>query len=862
MRNETSVKSNRRSACFIGIPTLILSTIVSAVAQSPFALLHSLFDPGTNVQVATEQGFSVALDGNMVVTGAPGDSLSSGAVRVYDATTWALLHTLKKPIPTRTQHFGNAVAISGTRLVVGADEEDAGAVHAGSAYVYDLASATPTVPWLTLTNPRPAAFDHFGMSVAISGVRVVIGSPGDTTGELKTGTAYVYDLSSATPAVPTITLTNPGPVATDQFGNSVAISETRVVVGAPYENTQAFRAGSVYVYDLASFTPVVPVTTLNNPTPAMNDQFGISVAISGARVIVGAWLDDTGASDAGSAYAYDLASATPTIPIGTLNNPSPSMLDSFGMPVAISGTHVVIGAKYDDTAAVNTGTAYVYDLASASPVMSVITVTNPSPARDDFFGFAVAISDRRMVVGAPRDDTVASGAGSAYVYDLADAMPTAPIAALNQSSPAVTDYFGTAVAISGTRMVVGAPKDDTGRRDAGCVYVYDLRSSTPRIPVATLANPRPDRDDEFGSTVAISGTRVVIGAYYSGSSLFGSGATYIYDLASTQPNTPATTLFHPGTLLEKGFGFAVGISGNRVAVGSGSKAYVYDLTSATPTVPVVTLTNPIPALNNYFGSSVAISGTRMVVGAHGDGNAPLYGGRAYVYDLASAAPATPVLALAKPNPALNDYFGYAVGIAGTHVVIGAPYDNIGANLAGTAWVYDLTGVTPSVPLLILTNPSPAEIGRFGNSVAISGTRMAVGVPGDDYGTTYVYDLVGDTPTLPVAVLTKPNPGESDGFGFCVAIDDTTIVAGTPFDDTAATDRGAAYVFGLQPVLSIVPTVPGFATLSWTSSISSSFVLQYANALAPTNWFNALSGEANPVTVSLTNGARFYRLSGP
>ena len=66
------------------------------------------------------------------------------------------------------------------------------------------------------------------------------------------------------------------------------------------------------------------MATLNNPGPAEGDQFGESVAISGTRVVVGAIRDDTGATDAGSAYVYDLSSGTPTVPVATLNNPGPA----------------------------------------------------------------------------------------------------------------------------------------------------------------------------------------------------------------------------------------------------------------------------------------------------------------------------------------------------------------------------------------------------------------------------------------------------------------------------------------------------------------------------------------------------------
>ena len=78
-----------------------------------------------------------------------------------------------------------------------------------------------------------------------------------------------------------------------------------------------------------------------------------AAAISGMRVVVGAFFDDTGANDAGSAYVYDLGGDTPAVPVATLHNPSPAAQDSFGRSVAIDGTIILIGTSEDDTVAID-----------------------------------------------------------------------------------------------------------------------------------------------------------------------------------------------------------------------------------------------------------------------------------------------------------------------------------------------------------------------------------------------------------------------------------------------------------------------------------------------------------------------------
>jgi FG-GAP repeat len=273
--------------------------------------------------------------------------------------------------------------------------------------VYDLASTTPTVPLATLRDPNPGT-SGFGFAVAVSGDLVVASG---------TESAHVFDLGSATPTVPVATLNNPSPGPNEFFGRSVAVSGNIVVAGAYQDNTGAEAAGSAYIYDLGSPTPTLPVVTLHNPTPASVDHFGFSVGISGNFVIVGAYRDGTGAPGAGSAYVYDLDSTVPTVPVFTLNNPSPDVADFFGISVGISGHRVVMGAGRDGL--YDIGSAYVYDLGSATPTVPVATLDTPNPNYQVYFGSAVAVSGDRVVVGAFQDNTLNTAEGAAYVFSAA-----------------------------------------------------------------------------------------------------------------------------------------------------------------------------------------------------------------------------------------------------------------------------------------------------------------------------------------------------------------------------------------------------------------------------------------------------------
>src|SRR6185295_16796091 len=96
----------------------------------------------------------------------------------------------------------------------------------GIAFGYNLAGGTPTVPVFTMQPVGLAVGDNFGNSVALSNSRLVVGSPRDNAGASSAGAAYVYNVGSPTPSTVALVLTNPAPSANELFGSSVAISDT------------------------------------------------------------------------------------------------------------------------------------------------------------------------------------------------------------------------------------------------------------------------------------------------------------------------------------------------------------------------------------------------------------------------------------------------------------------------------------------------------------------------------------------------------------------------------------------------------------------------------------------------------------
>ena len=267
--------------------------------------------------------------------------------------------------------FGQAVALDGNVAVVGAINDlsagNSGVSSTGRVYVFN---ATTGALITAINNPSPNAVDLFGMAVDIDGNTVVVGAIQDgsdgNTG-VKSGRAYVFN---ATTGALITALNNPTPHLNDNFGASVSIDGNYVAIGAGSDesdgNTGVLNAGRAYVFNA---TTGALITTLNNPSPNDNDQFG-GVRVDGDKVLVWSVLDESdgnmGVSDTGRAYLFDAASGTL---LAALSNPYPNVNDKFGGG-AFEGNTIVIGSTVDGSdgnAGVTSGRAYIFVPGGGSP---------------------------------------------------------------------------------------------------------------------------------------------------------------------------------------------------------------------------------------------------------------------------------------------------------------------------------------------------------------------------------------------------------------------------------------------------------------------------------------------------------------
>jgi hypothetical protein len=290
---------------------------------------------------------------------------------------------------------------------------------------------------------------------------------------------------------------DPGDTTAQRFGHAVAVSADRVVVGAPWSNLPAYRAGAAYIYRREGMT-WVPEIRLIPSDVAAQDYFGTAVDIGTERTVIGSPGDDDQGSSSGSAYVYRLEGMAWVPEAKLLAFSGGDSSDEFGNAVSMSTDRIAIGAHNDEGG----GSVYVYRREGMSWVPEAKLVA-PDHATGDNFGVSVCLDGALLAVGADQDDDAGSNSGSAYIFRLEgtswlfEAKLTAP-------DGAAEDRFGASGSVSGDRLLVGAQQDDDYGPDSGATYVFARNTSMEWMPYSKLAPPAAQPADRFGWSVALS----------------------------------------------------------------------------------------------------------------------------------------------------------------------------------------------------------------------------------------------------------------------------------------------------------------------------------------------------------------------
>ncbi len=289
--------------------------------------------------------------------------------------------------------------------------------------------------------------------------------------------------------------------AFDQFGNAVALSGDRAIVGALGNDDAGLNSGAAYVFafDGSTWTEEQKLTASDADA---EDLFGNAVALSGDRALIGAGLNDDAGSGSGAAYVFAFDGSTWTEE-QKLTASDANAEDLFGASVAISGDHALVGATSDDDGGFNSGAAYVFAFDGSIWAEEQKLTASDADAGDQF-GQSVSLSGDRALVGAIGDGDAGSFSGAAYVFAF-DGSTWAEEQKLTASDADEFAQFGFSVSLSGDRALVGAIGDDDAASGSGAAYVFEAAASLCEPGTFSATGFAPCMDAPPGSFVATEG---------------------------------------------------------------------------------------------------------------------------------------------------------------------------------------------------------------------------------------------------------------------------------------------------------------------------------------------------------------------
>jgi hypothetical protein len=563
LRDETGVIAGADTAIELtctgaSLARVVVSGVAPAVTLEPgttdYVLDLPLSQPAVTLTATVAVlGDTLAIAGAPVASGAPSAEITLNLgdnpvdIVVENALGWQRTYRLtlrragqlaqyaygKASNTGAGDYFGISVALSGDTLAVGAYHEESAAQGVGGNQADDSATDSGAVYVFRRTGTawQQEAYvkasntgigDYFGWSVALSGDTLAVGASREDSAAQGVGGDQADDSASSSGAVYVFRRTgtawqqeayvkasNTG--AVDYFGHSVALSGDTLAVGAYYEDSAAQGVGGNQADDSATGSGAVYVfrrtgtawqqeAYVKASNTGAEDYFGVSVALSGDTLAVGAYFEDSAAQGVGGDQADDSALESGAVYVfrrtGTAWQQEAYVKafntgagDYFGYRVALSGDTLAVGAYFEDSAAQGVGGDQADDSATNSGAVYVFRRTGTAWQQEayvkasntgafDYFGISVALAGDTLAVGAYFEDSAAQGVGGDQADDSALTSGAVYVfrrtgtawlqdAYVKASSTGASDEFGYSVALSGDTLAVGASREDSAAQGVG-----------------------------------------------------------------------------------------------------------------------------------------------------------------------------------------------------------------------------------------------------------------------------------------------------------------------------------------------------------------------------------------------------------
>jgi len=711
-------------------------------------------------------GKSVAISGDIIAVGSPGAFYNYvGRVYIYyrnqgGADNWGQVRNLLPSDWGMNDNLGQSVALDGDILVAGAPLDDVGSnADQGSAVIFSRnwggADNWGMVKRI-VTDKDPAAGDQFGTSVSVEGGIVVAGAPYH---EGK-GAAFLFyrNLNGADQWGQWGERGNPDATASGRFGSSVSLACDYLLVGAPGSDS---NRGAAYVFGRNEYNADQWWLTkkLTASDGAANDEFGNSVALTDGVALVGAYFDNIGGADRrGSAYLFsqNQGGANNWGQIRKLTASDGAAHDWFGVAVALQTGTILVGAMLDDIGAIaNQGSAYIFRYDAGWAPRNTLTAYDAGNYDWKCFGEEVAISGGIAAVRAATslynnsDETYIfyRNQGGSHAWQFVKKLTVPP------GWGFLYDDNQYDLDLDGDVLVIGCPFEDS---DNGAVYIFsrnqggaDNWGQVKRIVGTGLG----DVYTEFGWSVALDNSTLVVGApeVHDGSQWYPTGGAAIFHRNQGGPDNWGKVAQFYGAIQLQRAGEAVDISGDTVVMGAPvwdnqtsayqTRAYVHRRNLGGPDAwgREQTLVGPEnPNGSRQFGFSVAVFDDIAAVGCPQCEFPLFYQGAVMIYRRNAGGPSAwgQVATLLGNNPIQYGYLGYDLAMEGDRIVVGGhgrDMVNGGYNLRTLVFSRHFGGADNWGQEAVLTTAA-------GNTVAISDRTIltAYDFANEDDGAAYLF----------------------------------------------------------------------------------------------------------------------------
>ncbi len=579
----------------------------------------------------------------------------------------------------------------------------------------------------------------------------------------------------------------------------------------------------------------------------LRGAFGQAVDTINDYAVVGAFTANTNGTSAGTAFVYARVPGPSTtnswIQWRQLQPAQVDTNDRFGRSVAISDSLIAVGADGDEGLTTNSGAVYLFarHLGGSNNWGELLRIVPTNITNAIQFGYSVDIDGDTLVVGAPKANLTTGNQGAVFLYGRNQGGPDAwgEIARRTPVSYGMTNAdFGWTVSLSGSNLLVGAPRADINAdlassegsafrlaRDAGGTNNWGV--------VQRFDAAQTNEGNDFGWDVAVDADIALIGAPgMSTGGVGNAGVTFVYTWNGASNAFVETVRLSRPSETEKRMGQSLDVKNDMLFIGApntgvvqnSGAAYLYRRNPLAPTnwILLQTFTRPVGSTAASFGSAVGIHFNTAIVGAPGDTLEGTNRGYAFLYRIKQNN--APVLAAPIPTQFAN---------------VGVPYGF-------------------PIPAGTFTDPD------VGDSLVLSGS-----FPSGSNGLDFVSSTVTGTPAniglTPVGLQAIDESGDTAAHTFTVVVLDGVNLSGTPRDlwnlaafgnavtnpaqqaslwggsanpDGDELDNDAEYVFGGDP------NVPDDRRITLARAPNGNLVITYFRRNDDPGLFYTLQGSAS------------------